>query len=321
MHSADAVEAALEGLDSDGRKGLASCKAMLTANDARMTITLQDRSRSQQPHTTSTKDTEADASRDFSLISNVWYRISKTHLTGHQIDVSDPPDRGSQAWITVLICHFTSFHTWGFLNAFGVLQPYYVGALHQTPSNVSWIGSLQAFFVFFISAFSGRLTDAGYFHQLFAVGSTLQLAAYLGVSFAKSYPTVLIAHGVMGIGGGLIFIPSMSLVATYFRKRRALALALVVIGNSSGGLFYAAVLQNTLPSVGYGWAMRICGGIMLLTHLPANFLLKPRKIEVKKGPIVEWKAFIEPAYGSFAAGMFFTMVGMWVPIFYVCLHH
>jgi len=125
------------------------------------------------------------------------------------------------------------------------------------------------------------------------------------------------AHTIMGIGGGLIFIPSVSLVATYFLKNRALALALVVIGNSAGGLFYAAVLQNTLPTIGYPWAMRILGGIVFLTLLPANFLLRPRKIEVKRGPAVEWNAFLEPAYGTFTAGMFCTMVGMWIPVFYV----
>ena len=109
----------------------------------------------------------------------------------------------------------------------------------------------------------------------------------------------------------------ITVVATYFRKNRPVALALVVCGNSAGGLFYAAILQNTLPSIGYPWAMRVCGFIMLATLLPANFMLKPRHIKRKPGPLVEWKAFVEPAYGMFSLGMFMSMVGMWIPVFYV----
>lgn len=300
--------------DGDVEKGLASREAMLTLNNN--IATSESTPANNNNHHTPRFPPSTRFER-YPLLSKIWRFLSQTHLTNHEIDTSDPPDGGFQAWLTVLICHFTSFHTWGFLNAFGVLQTYYVSSLSQSPSNISWIGSIQAFFLFFISAFSGRLTDAGYFHQLFAVGSCLQVVSFLGVSFARSYGGVLICHTILGVGGGLIFIPSVSLVATYFRKDRALALALVVIGNSAGGLFYAAILQNTLPSIGYAWAMRVIGGVMILTLVPANFLLKPRKIEVKRGPVVDWKAFLEPPYGTFTAGMFCTMVGMWIPVFYV----
>lgn len=115
----------------------------------------------------------------------------------------------------------------------------------------------------------------------------------------------------------MIFIPSISLVATYFRKHRAVALALVVCGNSAGGLFYAAILQNTLPTIGFPWAMRVCGFVVLLTLVPANFLLRPRRIKRTPGPLVEWKAFLEMPYALFCSGMFCSMIGMWIPVFYV----
>jgi hypothetical protein len=51
--------------------------------------------------------------------------------------------------------------------------------------------------------------------------------------------------------------------------------------------------------------------------IPANFLLKPRQIKRVKAPLIEWSAFGEPIYACFAAGMFFSMLGMWVPVFYV----
>jgi MFS family permease len=200
------------------------------------------------------------------------------------------------------------FNTFGFVNAYGVLQSYYVSRFDLPPSTVSWIGSLSAFLVLFISTFSGRLTDAGYFHQTLLLGTILQLLGFFAASFAKTYWQVLLAHGIcIGVGGGLIFIPAISLVGTYFTKRRSLALAICAVGNSFGGLIFSAILQSLLPKLGYG------------SVIPANFLLKPRRIKRNKAPLIEWSAFGEPVYACFSVGMFFGMVGMWIPVFYVSL--
>jgi hypothetical protein len=252
--------------------------------------------------------------------SRLWILLTSKTGAGQPVDTSEPPDGGVRAWTIVVLCHFLGFHTWGFLNAFGVLQSYYVVALNQTPSNVSWIGSLQAFFLFITSSLAGRLTDAGYYRQLLALGCTLQVIGFLLVSFARRYWQILLCHGLgIGLGGSLFFIPSMSVVTTYFRRKRPLALALVVLGNSAGGLFYVALLQNVIPTLGYAWAMRICAAFMFVTFVAANILLKERLIERKPGPLVDWRAFLEPAYGTFTAGMFCSNVGMWIPVFYVSL--
>jgi MFS family permease len=212
------------------------------------------------------------------------------------------------------------FNTFGFVNAYGVLQTYYVSRFHLSPSTTSWIGSLTAFLMFFVSTFSGRLTDAGYFHQTLLLGTVLQLLGFFGASFARTYWQVLLAHGVcIGVGGGLIFIPCLSLVGTYFSKRRSLALAICAVGNSLGGLVFAAILQQLLPKLGYGWAMRVCAFVIMATLVPANFLLKPRSIKRVKAPLIELSAFGEPIYACFSAGMFFSMLGMFVPVFYVSL--
>jgi MFS family permease len=212
------------------------------------------------------------------------------------------------------------FNTFGFVNAYGVLQSYYVSRFDLPPSTVSWIGSLSAFLVLFISTFSGRLTDAGYFHQTLLLGTILQLLGFFAASFAKTYWQVLVAHGVcIGVGGGLIFIPAISLVGTYFTTRRSLALAICAVGNSFGGLIFSAILQSLLPKLGYGWAMRVCGFVIMGSMIPANFLLKPRRIKRNKAPLIEWSAFGEPVYACFSVGMFFGMVGMWIPVFYVSL--
>ena len=72
-----------------------------------------------------------------SLPTRIWGFATRKSGAGKPIDNSDPPDGGVQAWTIVILCHLVGFHTWGFLNAFGVLQSFYVVSLGRSPSDVS----------------------------------------------------------------------------------------------------------------------------------------------------------------------------------------
>ena len=54
-------------------------------------------------------------------------------------------------------------------------------------------------------------------------------------SLATEYYQVFLAQGlVVGIGSGLLFTPAISLVGTYFVKKRALATGIAACGSSLG---------------------------------------------------------------------------------------
>jgi MFS family permease len=134
------------------------------------------------------------------------------------------------------------FVTWGYVNSFGSFQAYYTSVLPESPSTISWIGSIQVFLTFFIGAFSGRLLDAGLFVPTLFVGGVLQLLGIFMMSLSTKWWQLLLSQGVLtGIGGGIFFCPSMGLIATYFSKRRALAVGVVTTGNSVGSLSTAFV--------------------------------------------------------------------------------
>lgn len=233
--------------------------------------------------------------------------------TPEDIDPSPPPDGGMTAWGVVLMSHFAGFNTFGFLNAYGVLQQHYTISLNLPPSTVSWIGSLQAFLLFFVSAFSGRLTDAGYFHQTLFIGSVLYLGGMFALASSTTYWQFLLSQGVaVGIGGGLVFCPTLSLVGTYFSKRRSLALSICAIGNSLGGLIFAAILQSMMPILGFAWAIRTCAFVVAASLVPANLVLRPRGIKRTRQSVIDWDAFKEPIYACFSIGMFTCMCAMYV---------
>ncbi|KAK6587309.1 hypothetical protein PZA11_000599 [Diplocarpon coronariae] len=252
-----------------------------------------------------------------SLISRLLHRaIQKSH-EDPLVDET-PPDGGLRAWMILFFTHQVTANSFGFVTAFGVLQSYYVEALDLPPSTVSWIGSLCAFLMLFMGAFSGRLSDAGYFPQVLFLGTVIQIIGFVGASFSTTYWQILLSHGIcLGFGGGLMLVPTMSVLGTYFTKRRPLVLAICVIGNNMGGLLYAAILQQCIPKVGYAWTMRICALVVMCSSVPSNFVLKPMKMKRTKGSIIELGAFREIEYSFFTIAMFLTFLGMWVPMFYL----
>jgi len=198
-------------------------------------------------------------------------------------------------------------NTRGFINSFGVFQTYYVTNLQKTPSAISWVGSVQIFLLFFISAFSGRLTDAGYFRTLFLLGSLLGVFGLYMASLSTQYWQLFLTQGVCcGIGNGCLFCPSLSLVSTYFSKRRALALGIVAAGSATGGMVFPALVEQLLPKVGFGWTMRSLAFIQLACLFVCNLFMRTRLHPRRTGALVDWKSFKEVTYSLFATGMFFV---------------
>lgn len=167
--------------------------------------------------------------------SNVLERVASRITTRSIRDPPPPPDGGLNAWTQVAMGWLIIFVTWGYVNSFGSFQAYYTEVLPQSPSTISWIGSIQVFLTFFIGAFSGRLLDAGLFVPTLFVGGVLQLLGIFMMSLSTKWWQLLLSQGVLtGIGGGIFFCPSMGLIATYFSSHRALAVGIVTTGNSVG---------------------------------------------------------------------------------------
>jgi MFS family permease len=125
----------------------------------------------------------------------------------------------------------------GIVNTFGAYQNFYeVTTLRSsTPSAISWIGSVQAFLLLLVSALTGPLFDAGYTRTLMGVGSFLVIFGVVMTSLVKQYYQALLAQGVcVGIGGGILFVPSVAIVSTYFDKHRSLACGIAASGSSFG---------------------------------------------------------------------------------------
>lgn len=204
-------------------------------------------------------------------------------------------------------CHLVIMSTWGFINSFGVFQTYYITALRRAPGDISWIGSIQIFLLFFIGTFTGRATDAGFFRPVFFFGSFLGCFGLFMASLSTTYWQLLLSQGVCcGLGNGFLFCPALSLTSTYFSKKRSLALGIAAAGSATGGMIFPAMVQQLLPKIGFGWTMRSLAFIQLLFLIICNIWIRPRVPPRKSGALVDWKSFKEAPYVFYAVGMFFV---------------
>jgi MFS family permease len=208
---------------------------------------------------------------------------------------------------TAIFCHLVVLNTWGFINSFGVFQTYYVTTLNRTPSEVSWVGSMQVFLLFFIGAFTGRLTDAGYFRPVIVAGSIMGVIGIFMASLSTQYWQLFLSQGICcGLGNGFLFCPCMSLLSTYFSKNRSFAMAVAAAGSGTGAMIFPAMVEQLLPRIGFPWTMRALGFIQLGCFIICCIGLKPRVPPRKAGALVDWASFKEMSYTLFAVGMFFV---------------
>lgn len=131
----------------------------------------------------------------------------------------------------------------------------------------------------------GKLHDEGFTRISIAVGSTIYVIGIMMVSISTKYYSIFLAQGLtMGIGIGITFLPALSVLSHYWRRRRALATGIVVSGSSVGGVCFPIALNRLFGSVGFGWAVRITGFIILGCLLAANFLITTRLPGRRKMP-------------------------------------
>ncbi|KAI1856164.1 hypothetical protein JX265_011879 [Neoarthrinium moseri] len=233
---------------------------------------------------------------------------------------TDYPDGGSAAWLQVLAGHFTNAIACGYGATFGVFQLYYTTTLGLPASQVSWIGSFQVFILNLTCIVSGRLADAGYGRAVTLAGSILMLLGTFATSLAATYWQIFLAQGVCtGLGLGLLWMPSMTVVNSYFKRRRSLALNLASAGTGTGSLVFPATVQYLIPRIGFAWAVRCSGAVALVFVVLINALLRPRPLPktTRKAPLVEVGALRERPYALFTAGTFLVYLALYVGSFYI----
>jgi hypothetical protein len=125
----------------------------------------------------------------------------------------------------------------GMTNMFGAFQTYYAETLllGTSPSDISWIGSIQTFTLMFVGMLSSELLDSGYLRTQLCAGISLQVFGMMMSSVSAKYWQILLFQGLCGgLGSGLLYLPSVVVPSQYFSSQTMLASGIVATGSSMG---------------------------------------------------------------------------------------
>ncbi|KAI0508755.1 major facilitator superfamily domain-containing protein [Xylaria bambusicola] len=254
--------------------------------------------------------------------------------------------RSRYNYLTVVGLFFVYLTTLGQLNSFSAYQDYYEESMLSTysPSTISWVGTSQVFLLGIVGLLSGAMYDRGYIRQVLIPGFVFVVLGLLLLSFSRQFWHVLLSQGfLVGIGGGLLYVPAISIVSHNFATRSELALAIAGTGASVGGIIWPISFRRLLASIGFAWANRVIAFIVLVLavgsyfalmvhsrlncrHIFELFIRRPKTEKLNEGniPVIDngylgilRTAFEGQGYQFLCIGIFFTFFGYWVPLFYI----
>ncbi|CAO2657512.1 Nn.00g036380.m01.CDS01 [Neocucurbitaria sp. VM-36] len=238
--------------------------------------------------------------------------------------IPPPPDGGLHAWLKVFGGFMIYINIWGFTLTYGAFQSYYKTSLlsSSNPSAISWIGTVQAWLLIIIGVLSGPLFDLGYFRPMLFLGNFLVVFGIMMLSLSTTYWQVFLSQGLcMGLGAGLLYIPSLAMVGIWFSRKRALAMGIVMSGIAVGGVSYTIMFDRLTKSAGFPWAIRAIGFVALvaaLLSIPA--LLSGSAVlahKRKRRALFDKSALKDPLFLVFTCCSFSTFLGYIVPYFYI----
>ncbi|KUJ07882.1 MFS general substrate transporter [Mollisia scopiformis] len=233
------------------------------------------------------------------------------------------PDGGLAAWTCVLGSFFALFCTFGWLNALGLFQTYYERTLliTQSASTISWIFTLQLFFMWAGGAVFGRIIDTYGTHHV-AIPCAIGCALFVFmINICDQYYQLILVQGVgFGVSAAGLFSCATTSVGQYFDKRKALALGIALSGSSTGGFVHPLYLQRLIDHFGFKQAIRWASLVIAVSGALACMLMSarlPRKKWDKNLSFIDFSLFKRSTFTMYCIGTFFVTWGLFAPWSYL----
>ena len=220
------------------------------------------------------------------------------------------------------------------VNTYGTFQSYYkVHLLHnRDTTQITLIGGTQSFCILLASFVTGRLLDAGHHRLLSVTGGVLTTFGMFMLSLCGgnggrsegNYLAIWLTQGLtVGLGMSCMFVMSSQVVATWFVKKRGLAVGITASGASIAGLVYPILFKYVLADYGFATAVRYFSIVVGVTSFIAVFCANPNPAAVIRVP-EKWlkaevwfdkTAFDRRPYVWFVATMCLVFLGFY-PVFF-----
>lgn len=121
-----------------------------------------------------------------------------------------------------------------------------------------------------MSPFTSILIDRFSLRGTAIVGAILSVVALISSAFVTSLWHLYLTYGVLnGIGGSLVYAPSLVILGHYFKRHLGLVNGLVTLGSGVFSMGLPFLLKLFINQIGLRYTMLILGGLMSLLILYA----------------------------------------------------
>ncbi|RCK56358.1 putative transporter MCH2 [Candida viswanathii] len=173
----------------------------------------------------------------------------------------DPDIDGGYAWVICFACLLLNFNTWGGNSGFAIYfstylsQQTYAGA---TKMDYAYIGGIAFGVGTVFAPFINVLLGVIGFRGVLIIGNCLQFTALMLASWCTKLWQVYLTQGLMqSFGLAFLFIPTVTILPQYFKKKRVLAGGIATAGSGLGGIVYNLAMQKVVDTKGVHWALRV----------------------------------------------------------------
>ncbi|XP_044750798.1 monocarboxylate transporter 9 [Coccinella septempunctata] len=174
-----------------------------------------------------------------------------------------PPD-GGWGWMVVFGSFMIHLVNDGVTYSFGIFYDEFLDYFNEGKSKTSWILSTLVGVTLCSGPLSSSLVNK-YGCRPVTIGGAIFGSICLIVScLARNVNFLILTIGVgAGIGFGLIYLPAIVSVTTYFEKKRSLATGIAVCGSGFGTFVFAPLITYLLHEFGWRGSILIISGIVL----------------------------------------------------------
>ncbi|XP_056257965.1 solute carrier family 16 member 6b isoform X1 [Seriola aureovittata] len=202
---------------------------------------------------------------------------SSKHCLGPNV-YPEVPD-GGWGWAVAVAFFLVEVCTYGTIKSLGVFLQDLMEEFGESNSRVSWVISICVFIFTFTAPLSTLLSNRFGYRPVVMMGGFLISLGTIISAFTNSINEMYFTIGIIsGLGYCLTFLPTVTILAQYFSRRRALVTSVASSGESFAIFAFAPALTALKQHIGWRYCLVILGTIQA-SVIGCGLLLCPIIIE------------------------------------------